>query len=65
MILLLATALIGVGSGAEFDIAAYLVARYFGLLDYGRQFGLHLSVVSPGSSVAAFAFSALLSRTGG
>ncbi len=65
LILLLATALIGVGSGAEFDIAAYLVARYFGLLDYGRLFGLHLSVVTLGSIVAPFAFSALLSRTGG
>ena len=28
--------LIGVGAGAEFDIAAYLVSRYFGLRDYGR-----------------------------
>jgi len=63
--LLLATALVGVGSGAEFDIAAYLVSRYFGLRDYGRLFGLHLGVVTLGSTVAPFAFAALLRSTGG
>jgi len=64
-VLLLATALVGVGSGAEFDIAAYLVSRYFGLRDYGRLFGLHLGVVTLGSTVAPFAFAALLRGTGG
>ena len=64
-LLLLATALVGVGSGAEFDIAAYLVSRYFGLRDYGRLFGLHLGVVTLGSTVAPFAFAALLRSTGG
>ena len=64
-LLLAATALVGVGSGAEFDIAAYLVSRYFGLRDYGRLFGLHLCVVTLGSTVAPFAFAALLRSTGG
>ena len=64
LLLLLATALIGVGSGAEFDIAAYLVSRYFGLRDYGRLFGLHSCVVTLGATVAPFAFAALLSSTG-
>ena len=64
-VLVLATALIGVGSGAEFDIAAYLVSRYFGLRDYGRLFGLHLCVVTLGSTVAPFAFAALLRASGG
>lgn len=64
-LLILATALVGVGSGAEFDIAAYLVSRYFGLLDYGRLFGLHLGVVTVGSIVAPFVFSSLLRSTGG
>ena len=53
------------GSCAEFDIAAYLVSRYFGLLDYGRLFGLHLGVVTIGSIVAPFVFSSLLRSTGG
>jgi MFS family permease len=63
--LLLATALVGVGAGAEFDIAAYLVSRYFGLRDYGRLFGLHLCVVTLGSTVAPFGFAALLRASGG
>ena len=63
--LLVATALVGVGSGAEFDIAAYLVSRYFGLRDYGRLFGLHLCVVTLGSTVAPFVFAGLLRSTGG
>ena len=64
-LLLVATALVGVGSGAEFDIAAYLVSRYFGLLDYGRLFGLHLCVVTLGSTIAPFVFAGLLRSTGG
>ena len=64
-VLVLATALCGAGAGAEFDIAAYLVARYFGLRDYGRLFGLHLSVVTVGSAVAPFAFAALMRASGG
>jgi MFS family permease len=64
-VLIVATALIGIGSGAEFDIAAYLVSRYFGLRDYGRLFGLHLGVVTLGSTVAPFAFAAMLRNTGG
>src|SRR5882672_2001970 len=64
-LLLLATALVGVGAGAEFDIAAYLVSRYFGLRDYGRLFGLHLCIVTLGSTVAPFGFAALLRASGG
>jgi MFS family permease len=64
-LLVLATALCGVGAGAEFDIAAYLVARYFGMRDYGRLFGMHLGLVTIGSAVAPFGFAALLRSTGG
>ena len=32
--------LIGLSSGAELDIAAYLVARYFGLPNFGTLFGI-------------------------
>ena len=63
--LVLATALCGVGAGAEFDIAAYLIARYFGLRDYGRLFGMHLGLVTIGSAVAPFGFAALLRSSGG
>lgn len=59
-LLMLATALVGIGSGAEFDIAAYLVARFFGLRDYGKTFGVHLGVATIGSAIAPFLFAALL-----
>lgn len=64
-LLVLSTALCGMGAGAEMDIAAYLVARYFGLRDYGRLFGMHLGLVTLGSAVAPFGFAALLNQTGG
>jgi MFS family permease len=62
--LLVAVALVGVGSGAEFDIAAFLMARYFGLRDYGKLFGLHLGLVTAGSATAPFVFAALLRSSG-
>lgn len=58
--LMVATALAGVGSGAEFDIAAYIVARYFGMRDYGKTFGVHLGMATIGSALAPFLFAALL-----
>lgn len=45
-LLILATVCIGFSAGAEFDIAAFLMARYFGLRDYARIFGLHLGLVT-------------------
>lgn len=63
--LVLATALCGIGAGAEFDIAAYLISRYFGLRDYGRLFGMHLGFVTIGSAIAPFGFAALLQTSGG
>ncbi|MFU7547989.1 MFS transporter, partial [Pseudomonas paraeruginosa] len=42
LLFILATLLVGIGAGAEFDIAAFLIARYFGMRDYGRLFGVHL-----------------------
>ncbi|MBG6119981.1 MULTISPECIES: MFS transporter [unclassified Sphingobium] len=35
-----AVLLIGVGQGAEIDIVAFMIARYFGLRDYGAIYGL-------------------------
>lgn len=45
-LLIMATALIGFSAGAEFDLAAFLIARYFGLKDYARIFGLHLGLIT-------------------
>ncbi|MCO6058542.1 MFS transporter [Pseudomonas sp. MOB-449] len=62
--LLLAAVLVGFGAGAEFDIAAFLVARYFGLREYGRLFGVHQGLNTVASALAPLLFALLLSRTG-
>ncbi len=55
----------GIGAGAEFDLSAYLVSRYFGLKDYGRLFGIHLGLITAGSMLAPLLFSAMYKATGG
>lgn len=62
--LVLAVMLIGMGAGAEFDIAAFLVARYFGVLDYGRLFGVHLGLITLASTLAPWLFGQLYRHTG-
>ncbi|MDB6141460.1 MAG: Permease of the major facilitator superfamily [Pseudomonas sp.] len=62
--LLLATICIGVSAGAEFDIAAFLIARYFGLRDYARIFGLHLGLVTVIGGLAPAFFGHLYSVFG-
>src|SRR5690606_24542299 len=62
--LLLAAILVGFGAGAEFDIAAFLVARYFGLREYGRLFGVHQGLNTIASALAPLLFAVMLSRTG-
>lgn len=61
----LAAALAGLGAGAEFDIAAFLMARYFGLKDYARIFGLHQGLITVASAGAPLAYAAMFSATGG
>jgi len=59
-----ASILVGLGAGAEFDIAAFLIARYFGLRDYGRLFGVHQGLITAASAAAPLMFAAMLSITG-
>lgn len=63
-LLVLATLLVGIGAGAEFDLAAYLVSRYFGLRDYGRLFGLHLGMITAGSAASPLLFGGMFKATG-
>ncbi|WP_185219001.1 MFS transporter [Paraburkholderia dinghuensis] len=63
-LLTLATMLVGVGAGAEFDIGAYLVARYFGMRDYGRLFGLHVSLITCAATLSPWFFGHLYASTG-
>ncbi|MBS0349179.1 MAG: MFS transporter [Proteobacteria bacterium] len=60
----LAAVLVGFGAGAEFDIAAFLIARYFGLREYGRLFGVHQGLNTVASALAPLLFAALFSHTG-
>lgn len=61
----IATLLVGVGAGAEFDIAAFLIARYFGMRDYGRLFGAHLGLITAGAATSPLLFAAMFKLTGG
>ena len=51
-LMIVAISLVGIGAGAEFDIAAFLIAKYFGMRDYSRLFGLQMAVISGGISLA-------------
>lgn len=62
--LILATVLVGIGTGAEFDIAAFLVSRYFGMRAYGRLFGVHVSLITISSALAPWLFGLLYTSTG-
>jgi cyanate permease len=46
-----AVVLAGLSAGAEVDLLAYLVSRYFGLLQYSRIYGWALSTFSAGVGV--------------
>jgi MFS family permease len=62
--LVAACALIGIGTGAEFDISAYLLARYFGMRDFGRLYGLLLGIVTIVSALAPALFAILYKSSG-
>lgn len=64
VLLVMAAALIGLGAGAEYDIAAYLATRYFGMKDYGRIFAAQFSVVAVGTCLAPALFGQLHDITG-
>ncbi|ANG64422.1 MFS transporter [Marinobacterium aestuarii] len=64
-LLVLATLCIGASAGAEFDLAAFLMARYFGLRDYARIFGLHLALVTICSGLMPIFFGRLYEAYGG
>jgi cyanate permease len=53
----------GFWAGAEFDIAAFLIARYFGLRRSARLFGVHQGLNTVASALAPLLFAALFSYT--
>jgi predicted MFS family arabinose efflux permease len=62
--LLLVVVLAGIGTGAEGDIASFVVARYFGLRDYAAIFSAQTIVITTGSVIGPLMFGALYDRTG-
>ncbi len=61
---LVAGVLIGLAAGAEADVLPYLTARYFGLLHYGRIFGVLYAVFIISSGIAPSIFGVVYDRTG-
>jgi predicted MFS family arabinose efflux permease len=61
---ILSAVLIGLAAGAETDLVAYLTARYFGLANYGRLYGLQYSVFGFASGISPFLFGKVFDVTG-
>lgn len=53
---LTAAMMVGVAAGAETDLIAYLVARYFDLKDYGQLYGTMYTPFAVGSAISAPAY---------
>ncbi|MGD1954043.1 MAG: MFS transporter [Sphingomonadales bacterium] len=52
----LAVFVVGVAAGAEFDIIAYFVTRYFGLKHYGKIYGVIYTIFFFGAGLAPLIF---------
>ena len=61
---MLASVLVGAAAGAELDLLAYFAARYFGLRNYGRIYGLLYTGVALGAGVGPISFAYLSQITG-
>lgn len=53
MIFYVAVFLVGVGQGAEIDIVAFMIARYFGMRDYSTIYGLSVTCIAVGTALSA------------
>ena len=50
---LIGTILLGLGIGAEFDLMAFFVGRYFGMRSYGVLYGLMFGIAQIGNAVGS------------
>lgn len=64
-LLVVAILLIGAAAGAELDVLAYLIMRFFPVDVYGTAFGLVAAVTAVSSTMGSLLLSALLSAGGG
>lgn len=61
--MILATVLVGFAAGAEYDILAFLVSRYFGLRAYGKTYGSLIAITTLGSGMAPLVYGPILDAT--
>jgi len=59
-----AAAMIGLASGAETDLIAYLTARYFGIRHYGKIYGVQYAVFGFAGGISPFLFGRVFDLTG-
>ncbi|MEL0210837.1 MAG: MFS transporter [Novosphingobium sp.] len=60
----ISAAAIGLVTGMEFDMLAFLIGRYFGLRDYARIYGRLYMFLAVAAGTAPMAFGAMYDRTG-
>ncbi len=60
---MLSIVLIGLAAGAEYDLLAFMVARYFGMKSYGGIYGALYSCFALGAGVGPVVFGANFDRT--
>jgi MFS family permease len=63
-IALTAAFLLGFAAGAESDVIAFLAARYFGMANYGRIYGMLYLPFGVGSAISPIAYGIVRDRTG-
>lgn len=62
---LISAGLLGLGAGAEADLLAFLVGRYFGLTSFGVIYGWIFAAFMGGSAIGPFMAGASFDSTGG
>lgn len=62
---LAAAIVLGLAAGAEYDIAAYMASRYFGLRHYGAIYGTMVGLMGLGAGIAPLLSSVIFDQTGG
>ena len=62
--IMLAGFMLGFAAGAESDVIAYLAAKYFGMANYGRIYGLLYMPFGMGSAISPILYGAVRDATG-
>ena len=56
--------LLGFAAGVEYDLMAYLVSRYFGMVNYGAIYGLLYGFFAAGAGIGPVVFATVYESTG-